>query len=64
MHTIFKATRILRQNTMRINFGVGGQFSNAYVAPVVRAGVDMFFGKSFFVTPAVNYIGRAKCSYR
>ena len=58
-HNFLKPIEFYDRVRWGLNFAVGGHFSNNYLAPAVRTGVDIFFGKSFFITPAAFYIGRA-----
>ena len=54
-HNFLKPLEFYDRIRWGINFGVGGQFSNAYVAPVVRAGVDMFLENLFCNTSCKLY---------
>ena len=58
-HNFLKPVEFYDRIRWGINIAVGGHFSNNYLAPAIRTGIDVFFGKSFFITPAAFYIGRA-----
>ena len=58
-HNFLKPVEFYDRIRWGINIALGGHFSNNYLAPAIRTGIDVFFGKSFFITPAAFYIGRA-----